>query len=81
MWPHFNVCFSVGDLPKTFSQKDLEEILEPLGISAQPQIDRSITPNNFDHRTVVNIFFFVSSTILFRKAVNVSCSFKVSSFW
>ncbi|EFO23580.1 cytoplasmic dynein intermediate chain 1 [Loa loa] len=42
---------TVGDLPKTFSQKDLEEILEPLGISAQPQIERSITPNNFDHRT------------------------------
>ncbi|EJW75892.1 hypothetical protein WUBG_13198, partial [Wuchereria bancrofti] len=43
---------AVSDLPKTFSQKDLEEILEPLGISAQPQIESSITPNNIDHRTV-----------------------------
>ncbi|KHN76906.1 Cytoplasmic dynein 1 intermediate chain 1 [Toxocara canis] len=31
-------------LPKTFSQKDLEDILKPLGIPAQPHIERPVTP-------------------------------------
>ncbi|VDK42879.1 unnamed protein product [Anisakis simplex] len=35
---------TVPILPKTFSQKDLEDILEPLGIPAQPQVERPVTP-------------------------------------
>ncbi|VDM51573.1 unnamed protein product [Toxocara canis] len=31
-------------LPKTISQKDLEDILKPLGIPAQPHIERLVTP-------------------------------------
>uniref|UniRef100_A0A9J2PC67 Uncharacterized protein n=1 Tax=Ascaris lumbricoides TaxID=6252 RepID=A0A9J2PC67_ASCLU len=57
-------------LPRVFSQRDLEDILEPLGIPAQPHIERPATPSGIDSNTASNtLMLFVNRLPLLRPSL------------